>query len=347
MPVDVHIEPMRRLTSIAVAGLLLALLGQTANASPRNHHDKGAEKTKNLPRHSLLWRDPGDVASLDMIDGIGGSDNAPDPHGTFAFVKEDMDGTNPKFDVKDSRGFRWTVKLGEEAQAEVAATRLIWAAGYFVDEDYYLPQIKVRGLPRLHRGREFVSDGGIVHHVRLERKSHKYKSVGNWSWFDNPFSGTREFNGLRVLMALVNNWDLKTSNNSIYLVDGVQQYLVSDMGATFGKTGNSATRSKSDVKGYEKSKFIEKERTIDVDFTMHSRPLLITSVDIPNYEMRTRIETVTKHIPRADARWLGQILGRLSTEQIEDCFRAAGYSPDVVRGYSDEVQKRINELKSL
>ncbi len=33
---------------------------------------------------------------------------------------------------------------------------------------------------------------------------------------DDPFEDTREWNGLRVMMALMNNWDLKDENNAIY-----------------------------------------------------------------------------------------------------------------------------------
>ena len=298
-------------------------------------------------RSAALWHDPGNAAALDLIGGAGGKTHAPASTDSFTFLKEDLDGTNPKFDVKDSRGVHWRVKLGQEAQAETAATRLMWAAGYFVDDDYYLPQIQVEGLPRLHRGRQFVSEGGIVRHVRLERKIKEVKKIGNWDWFDNPFAGTRELNGLRVLMSLINNWDLQTINNSIYLVDGTPRYLVSDPGASFGKTGDNFHRSKSDLRGYQKSQFIRRETTTDVDFTMHSRPFFLTALNIPNYKKRTRIEKVTKHIPRSDARWLGEVLGRLSDEQIRDCFRAAGYTPAQVAGYSQVVLNRISELKAL
>jgi hypothetical protein len=59
------------------------------------------------------------------------------------------------------------------------------------------------------------------------------------------------------------------------------------------------------------------------------------------------MENVTKHIPTSDAKWLGQLLGKLSNEQIRDCFRAAGYSPDEIEGYSQEVEKRIGALNAL
>jgi len=130
-----------------------------------------------------IWRDPGDISTLNLMYGAGGSEHAPDPNGTYTFEREIMHGTSPKFDVKDARGVKWRVKLGPEVQAETAATRLLWAAGYFVDEDYYLPQIKVEGLPKLRRGREFVTDAGIVRRIRLEQKEKEIKKIDNWDWF--------------------------------------------------------------------------------------------------------------------------------------------------------------------
>ena len=110
------------------------------------------------------------MASLDLLYGAGGKAHAPDPAGTFTFVSEDPAATNPKFDVTDGQGVEWKVKLGQESQSETAATRFLWAAGYFVDEDYYVAELTVKGLPTLRRGQEFVSPGGIVHGARLERK---------------------------------------------------------------------------------------------------------------------------------------------------------------------------------
>ena len=338
---------MQRLGAVSKYGLILVFLGISIPGGAQNDGNQKAEQNPAANQPAVLWRQPGDISTLNLVYGAGGSEHAPDPNGTYTFDKEDMEGTSPKFDVKDGQGVKWRIKLGQEPQAETAATRLLWAAGYFVDEDYYLPEIKVEGLPTLHRGQSFVSEGGIVHRVRLERKNKEIKKIGNWDWFKNPFVGTRELNGLRVLMALLNNWDLKTINNAIYLVDGEQRYLVSDPGTAFGKTGNSISRSKSDLKGYEESKFIEKETPVEVDFVMHSRPFLPTIVNLPNYQKRSKMEDVTKHIPRADAKWLGHLLGQLSEEQIRDCFRAAGYTPDEVKGYSQEVEKRIAELKAL
>jgi hypothetical protein len=258
-----------------------------------------------------------------------------------------MNGTSPKFDVEDDKGIKWRVKLGQEPRAETAATRLLFAAGYFVDEDYYIDELRVEGLPPLKRGQSFVTDDGVVHGVRLERRMKEVKKLGRWEWFKNPFVGTREFNGLRVMMALVNNWDLKTINNSIYEVDDQAEYVVSDVGATFGKTGNPLHRSKSVLKDYEDSQFIDKVTADFVDFVMHSRPPLLAAINIPNYEKRTGMESVTKHIPRADAKWLGERFSQLTEAQIRDCFRAGGYTQEEVEGYSTVIQNRIAALNAL
>jgi hypothetical protein len=145
----------------------------------------------------------------------------------------------------------------------------------------------------------------------------------------------------------VNNWDLKEINNAIYVVDGEQRYVVSDLGASFGKTGNAITRSKSDVQGYEKSNFIQNSTASKVDFELHSRPFVLTAVDIPNYRARAKMERVTKDIPREDAKWIGRSLGQLSKEQIRDCFRSAGYSREEVETYSNTVLDRIVALNAL
>jgi len=292
---------------------------------------------------AALWRDRGDVASLNLLYGAGGKEH--EPGGKFTFVQEDKEGTAPKFEVVDEQGVTWKVKLGEETKSETAASRLVWAAGYFTDEDYYLPELRVDKMAKLARGHELVSADGVIHGARLERSIKGQKKGGNWSWFKNPFVDTKEMNGLRVMMALINNWDLKEVNNAIYEQKGAgSRYVVSDLGATFGETGNPAVRSKSNPDDYRDSQFIQKVTPDHVDFVLSSRPLFITVFDVPNYVTRTHMEDVVKKIPVADARWLGKLLEPLSDEQLRDCFRAAGYSPEAVEGNAAMVKERIRDL---
>lgn len=323
-------------------GTVLLVLALCTSISVSAQKFRKAEAAKKLP--AVLWRDPGNVSSLDLFHGPGGKDHA--PGSTYTFLKEDSGGSNPKFEVEDAKGVTWKVKLGNEAQSETAATRLLWAAGYFADEDYYVSELRVQRLPKLRRGGKFTTPDGVVRGARLERRL-KQEDLGKWSWFENPFVGQKEYNGLRVMMALMNNWDLKDVNNSIYERDGELRFVTTDIGATFGKTGNFFGRSRNVLSDYVNSKFIDKVTAESVDLVMHSRPFFLAIFNVPAYTMRTRMEAVAKRLPRADARWLGQRLALLSPDQIRDSFRAAGYSPEAVDGYTKAVQKRIAELNAL
>ncbi|GAC1700948.1 MAG: hypothetical protein NVS9B4_03320 [Candidatus Acidiferrum sp.] len=331
--------------SLLVLALSVPLAAQDEVAKSKKESKK--ERKSNVTGTPVIWHQTTDTTTLNLLYGLGGAEEVPDPNVTYKFLKEDMNGSNPKFDVEDEHGNRWRVKLGEEAQAETSASRLLWAAGYFVDQDYYLAEIKVKDLPKLRRGQSLVSSDGVVHGARLKRRAKGNKKVGTWSWYKNPFLGTKEFNGLRVMMSLLNNWDLKEENNSIYEVEGEQRYLVTDLGASFGKTGDTITRSKNVVHDYEASKFIDKVSADHVDFVMHERPFILTVFDLPHYVERTHMQGITKHIPRSDAKWLGSRLSQLSEEQIRDCFRAGGYKQEEIERYAHVIQKRIAELNAL
>src|ERR1051325_5612583 len=113
----------------------------------------------------------------------------------------------------------------------------------------------------------------MFQNVRLQRHLAGEHQLGHWDWTENAFENTREFNGLRVLMALLNNWDLTDENNAIYeVLDGDRKgeriYMVSDVGSTFG-TGQLSWPMKhcrGDLNAYRHSKFITKVTGNTVDF---------------------------------------------------------------------------------
>lgn len=312
---------MNRTRKALQAICLLLVFSLCAPAGAQQVAESSAPQAKSaggLP--VVLWRDPVDIASRNLLFGPGSKEHA--PTGKFKFVEERKQGATPKFDVVDEQGVTWRVKVGPEARAETAASRLLWAVGYFADEDYYVPELRVEGMQKLSRGQEFVSKDGIVRGASLERHVAGRKKVGPWSWSDNPFVGAKELNGLKVMMSLMNDWDTAERNNAIYDEGGERHYLVSDVGATFGKTGSVFSRSKDNLKDYSQSDFVRKATPEFVDFSF-------------------------KHIPRADAKWLGELLSKLSADQIRDCFRAAGYSPEEIEGYTKAVQARIRALNQL
>ena len=328
----------------------LPILSQDQPKKSKSESKDAAKAQKIAEAQSLpaaLWRDPGDVSALDLMGGPGGREKAPKPGGHYTFVKEDLNGTSTKFYIKDADGVEWLAKIGEEAQPETAATRFVWAMGYFADTDYFVDSIHVDNMPKLTHGKKHKEVKADIANVRLKRQDSGEKSIGNWSWYENPFVGTREFNGLRVMMALINNWDLKEVNNKIYPVDGAREFVVSDLGASFGRTGAVTTRSKGNLRDYEHSKFIVKSAPESVSFKMSTKPsFVLKPFEHKNYEMRAKMETVTKGIPRADVQWIAVQLSRLTPEQVRDAFRAAGFAPDAVERYAKTIETRISELKT-
>jgi hypothetical protein len=339
-----------RLMALCGAAILCVVSVEAREKKGNKPQKSNVETTGEGP--AVLWRDPGDIASRDLFYGPGGQQDL--PHGRFTFVEEDLDGSNPKFVVRDEDGVKWKAKLGTEARPETVASRLVWAVGYFANEDYFVPELKVDNLPaHLQRGREYVSAGGIVRDARLKRYLKDEKKIGEWAWDENPFSGTRELNGLRTLMGLMNNWDLKDENNSVYqkqTPEGPERiYMTTDLGASFGEGRVTwpLRKSKGDLAEYEHSKFITEEKDGDIDLGSPARPWLPFWFYRSEYTMRSGLLHIGRDIPEQDALWLGHLMSQLSHTQICSAFRAAGYAPDEVEGFAGVVEERIAELNAL
>ena len=303
--------------------------------------------------NAIIWNDPGNVGSKNLYWGAGGEDHQ--PRLPVEFTQEDMHGTSPKFEVRDADGKKWTAKTGLEPRPEIAASRLLWAVGYAANENYYFEQLQVANLPTpLRRGQKFVKAGGEVFNVRMQRHPHGYKRTGKWNWRHNPFYGTREFNGLRVMMGLVANWDLKDDNNAILEKEhspGTKVYEVSDVGTSMGTPGKSYTDrvSKGNLAVYKRTKLIAHKHDDYIDLNFPKRPPLMELFEFEwgFFFHQCKMRWVGKHIPRQDAKWIGSLLAQLSPDQIRDAFRAAGYSPLEIEGYTQAVISRIQELNGL
>jgi hypothetical protein len=328
---------------IAFAVLVLSSLAMEIKAKVNTANSK--DITSNAA--AVLWREPVDIASRNLFYGPGGKAHA--PRGKFTFKDEDMAGTSPKFDVVDEDGVKWRVKMGNEARPETVASRFVWAVGYFANEDYFMPVLHVENMHHLRRGSHLVSKDNNVSNVRLKRRLPDEKKVGIWSWAKDPFTGTREWYGLRVLMAVMNNWDLKDVNNSVYQTGGgpaEERYLVSDLGASFGTTGLNRAQ-KGDPSAYCHSKWINTISPEFIDFNVPSGPPVTEFFNVYEMQRRLNLRWLGHHIPRKDARWMGDLLARLSPEQIRDAFRAGGYSADEVEQLSTAFERRIGELEKL
>lgn len=308
--------------SVFSRAVLVFLVACALNSWAQTRNDTSKRpKPKLGSAPAILWREPTDIKSRNLIYGQGGPEHQ--PVGKLSYIKEKLNGVNPKFDVRDEAGIRWGVKMGNEAKPETAATRLIWAVGYFTNEDYYLPELKVGGNMPLTRGQNLIKDGKIQG-VRLKRHNKGEHQVADWSWDNNPFVGTKELDGLKVMMELICNTDLKTVQQHVYDYEGIEQrYVAADVGASFGKAGKTFLRTKGKLKDYT------------------SLPLIKTAG--PDYVDFWRF----KQIPIEHVKWIGGYLAQLSDEQIKDAFRAGGFSTEEVEGYAANVRQKINELVDL
>ncbi len=222
--------------------------------------------------------------------------------------------------------------------------------GYYAGEDYFLRDLQVKGLPRhLHRGQALEEPGGTFHNVRLKREPEGEKKLGSWHWKGGAFDGSQEWNGLRVLMSVINNWDLKDENNAVYKQGSSEIYMVSDLGASLGSGNRSfpAAHSKDSPDFYRRAKFIRSAHDETIDFYSPGSPALLYIFTPKEYISRLRMQRLGRHVPRADAKWLGQLLARLSDQQIKDAFRSAGYNPQEVEEFSRALRARITELTDL
>ncbi len=313
----------RRWTFLVVTLALLI----PATIHPGQKHKK-KKSDQSLPDGiPVLWRAPSDIAKRDLYWGEGGKALQPDLS-KVTLIEKEKGGYSTKYRVRDGSGREWVVKLGKEAKGETAASRLMWAVGYLPDVNYLVPKVKVEGLNK------------PLENVRFGLRPKDVKRVDGWQWKKNPFVGSREFQGMKVMMALLNNWDIKDSNNKVAVVhnkkiaDNELRYFVSDLGGSFGKVSHIPRfiyfkPDRNNPKAYAQTRLVDKVKDGRVDF---------------HYKLRRK--NLFKDITVDQAQWITGWLSRLSDRQLEDAFRSANYNPTEVRMMSHGVRARINELQN-
>lgn len=312
---------------------------------------KAVQKEKEVlrPGKPIIWRSPGVVEKLDLVGGSTGRAKAPRP--PFTFVEESLSGTNPKVRVSDANGVKWTAKFGAEVNSETFATRLVWAVGYFVEPAYFVASGKIEngGQPiKLTRAKDFVkSDGSFVDarfEMQKEKGVKKLEEEQSWGWTDNRFAGSKELNGLKVMVMLVSNWDNKDvrdfkrgSNTAIFQhptkVGVEDRYLVTDWGGSMGKWGGVLSREKWDCKGFkgQTKDFVKGVKGEFVQFGY-------TGQHSDSFKNDIRV---------SDVKWLLQYLGRVTDDQLRAGLQASGASPDEIECFTQSLRDRINQLKTV
>ena len=297
-------------------------------------------------RRAAIWRDPGPAETLDLAAGPGGRDGAPAP--PFQFIEEHASGSSPCVSVRDARGRSWRAKWGAEVHTETFAARIAWAAGYFVEVNYFVPSGRIHGAETLQRARPCIDQNGTFSDARFEldeRGVVKHFDEHSWAWNDNPFVGTRELNGLKIVMMLVSNWDNKDvrdvargSNTAIFecrMGSSLEaRYLIIDWGAAMGGWGNnilSRGRWDSQVFAAQSEQFV----------------LGVEGESVLWGYKGQRTADAVNDISRGDVHWLYQYLGGISDDQLAAGLRASGGNESEIAAFTKALRIRLDRLREI
>jgi hypothetical protein len=272
-----------------------------------------------------LWVRP--EAARNLFDGVGGPRLAPDPTIRYTVIEIKRSGFSRGYTLKDLQDREWSAKFPPEAPTEVAASRIVWGAGFHQPPIYYLETWTA----------EKATSPNPQLPARFREKSpdlHGLDAADPWSYYENPFVGTRELNGLLVLQIMLGNSDLKDQQNVIYKLaepfEGAKQwYVARDLGQAFGRTG-VIDAPRGDPAVFEQTPFIKGVAAGKVQF-----------------DYRGRHKKLFADIAPADVRWICTQLQQLTNDQWQDAFRAGGYSTAVADRFIRRMKQKIAEGLAL
>ena len=271
-----------------------------------------------------LWVEP--ERNRDLFWGVGGKRLAPDPAARYKVIEIKRGGYSRGYTVVDGDR-EWSAKFPPEAGTEVVASRLHWGIGYHQPPIYLL--------------RDWTAEKATSPNPQLPARFREKNPDMNgldagdpWSYFQNPFVGTPQLNGLLALQAMLGNSDLKDAQNVVYslkkpLEGATTWYVARDLGHTFGRTG-VIDAPRGDIEVYEKTPFIRGVENGRVRF-----------------EYRGRHKALFENIPPAHVRWVCERLDRLSDAQWRDAFRAGGIEGEMAERFIRRTKQKVAEGLAL
>ena len=297
-----------------------------------------------LAARHRIWREPALADATDLRFGPGGAASVPRP--PFRFVSEHFTGSQPCVAVRDAADRLWRVKWGAEAKPESFAVRFAWALGYFAEVTHFVPSGEIAEAVDLQRARDCIGAGGAFTEARFELEDPSIRMHFNehsWAWNDNPFLGTRQLNGLKIVNMLLSNWDTKDrrdvsrgSNTAIFEYRASRwereaRYLITDWGGAMGKWGsNVVSRDRWDVEGFEAQ-----------------TPGLVTGVSdgFVNFGYQgQRTAEIARGITVEDAAWFYGYAGRLSEPALRGGLAACGATPEEAARFARALVDRIQQI---
>jgi len=209
---------------------------------------------------------------------------------------------------------------------------------------YYVARGQIRGIDKpLKRAASEIHGDGYFESARFQLRSSdpKFLEGAGWSWVNNPFRGSPQVHGLKIVMMLVSDWDNKDardegrdSNLAIFQEQtptGLRyRYFVADWGGSMGKWGNMASRSKWDAEGFsaQTPSFVHgREGALEWGYTGQ------------------RTEDQVRGVRVSDIQWLLKYLGRVTDDQIRAGLVSCGATPEEIELFTRSLRDRIGQLQ--
>ena len=245
------------------------LFGKKKEAYNINAFDEIDNNSWFTNRNHLHPMTPEEVAT-----GPNRGQMGPNTGGPWTIVSVKVEGVTPGFNIQDSEGQRYVIKFEPPAYsempsgAEVVSTKLFYAAGYNVPENFVVffdPSIlrlgdNVTFTDPLGRKRAFNQQDlsrllSKIHKLpdgRIRAAASKFLQA---EAFLGPFyyksrrkddandfishQHRRELRGLRVIAAWLNHFDTKANNSlDVYTAEGYVRHYLIDFGSTLGSNGD-------------------------------------------------------------------------------------------------------------
>ncbi len=302
---------------------------------------------RTLPRQELpkvLWQAPRAATEQDWACTFAGCDHAPAP--PFRFLKTESGGSTAKISIKDANGRTFSVKFGGKVIPECFASRFVPAVGYTVEPSYFVGPGRIEGVPKLHLVDSFVKPDGTFARARFQLRDPReleFRKDEAWSLVDNPFRGTPQLAGLRVVLILLSNWDIKDSrrgqdiaNTAVFLSPNAGHpellYSFFDWGSTLGRWGGIMNRTRSDCSG----------------FALQT-PAFITGVrnGVVQWGYTSKRTDITQGITVADLRWLAPYLGAINAAEIRRGLKASGATDRQAVCWDGSLEDRIRQIQTV
>lgn len=292
----------------------------------------------------VIWRHPGSISAGEVEAGPGSPPAPP-----FHFVEEHDTGSQPCMSVRDATGRVWRAKWGPEVHTEVFGTRLAWALGYFAEPSYFVRSGEIQGAQDLTRAKACLDEhcGFIDARFELDEQGMvKHFDAHGWAWHDNPFVGTPELHGLKILMMLISNWDNKDvrdvargSNTAIFECRTKShqleaRYLIIDWGAALGAWGNNVLqRGKWDAAAFaaQSEQFVTAVEGDLVGFGY----------------LGQRTGDLTNNISLADVRWFVRSSRHLTDDHLRAALKASGATTEETDLFTAALRARLDKLSEV